>query len=217
MINIHVMQDLAYVWNAQDAMNLREDHRIVGQLIGALPRAPYQSDFMGLPLQLLPEEATLLKNEGIARLVSYLCLSEPPSDEKKHRMKQIREDSYWEQVRVAHEDRKNQIIQNTQNIIDGKRKKLEQKGGSKDIDVEEAVQDEIDKIPMLPRNQAVVQQFTADPHITEEDALPAKWMFPSSDAETVRYRVFSHLWKQGFYLTTGAKFGGDFLFTQETL
>lgn len=43
---------------------LRESHRIVGSLIGCLPTYPRQSNQLGLPLQLLPEETTLLVNEG---------------------------------------------------------------------------------------------------------------------------------------------------------
>jgi len=43
---------------------VREDHRIVGNLVGCLPRAPHQNGHLGLPLQLSVEEATLLKDIG---------------------------------------------------------------------------------------------------------------------------------------------------------
>ena len=36
----------------------------MGSLIGCLPTYPRQSGHLGLPLQLLPEETTLLVNEG---------------------------------------------------------------------------------------------------------------------------------------------------------
>ena len=53
---------------------LRESHRIVGSLIGCLPSFPRQSAHLGLPLQLLPEETTLLVNES-TRAESHVCVS----------------------------------------------------------------------------------------------------------------------------------------------
>ena len=48
---------------------LRSVHSILGVLIGTLPQIPQQSVFLGLPLELLPEEAHLLVDKGIAFLV----------------------------------------------------------------------------------------------------------------------------------------------------
>ncbi|KAL6058677.1 tRNA-splicing endonuclease subunit [Balamuthia mandrillaris] len=35
--------------------------------------------------------------------------------------------------------------------------------------------------------------------------------FPRTDEERMRSRVFADLWERGYYLTTGTKFGGDYL------
>lgn len=43
---------------------LREECRIIGKLTGSLPRAPRQNNHLGLPLQLMPEEAKLLVELG---------------------------------------------------------------------------------------------------------------------------------------------------------
>lgn len=45
---------------------LRREHNITGVLIGSLPHVPQQSVFLGLPLELMPEEARLLCEKGIA-------------------------------------------------------------------------------------------------------------------------------------------------------
>ena len=37
------------------------------------------------------------------------------------------------------------------------------------------------------------------------------WDFPQNDVETLRYRVFEDFWQKGYFLTSGGKFGGDFL------
>ena len=44
---------------------LRHEWRIVGGLIGALPRQPRQNSQLGPPLLLLPEEVALLLNKGM--------------------------------------------------------------------------------------------------------------------------------------------------------
>ncbi|KAI9015211.1 hypothetical protein BC832DRAFT_618824 [Gaertneriomyces semiglobifer] len=37
------------------------------------------------------------------------------------------------------------------------------------------------------------------------------WKFPSSDKARLKFKVFSALWAKGYYITSGSKFGGDFL------
>lgn len=49
---------------------LRVTHNILGVLIGTLPQIPSQSVFLGLPLQLLPEEVHLLVQKGVAYIVN---------------------------------------------------------------------------------------------------------------------------------------------------
>jgi len=48
-----------------DAGFLREDHRIVGTLVGCLPRKPLQNLHLGLPLQLMKQEVQLLVDKGL--------------------------------------------------------------------------------------------------------------------------------------------------------
>lgn len=47
-----------------DVCTLRERHRIVGTLVGCLPRLPRQNGHLGVPLQLMNEEASLLLETG---------------------------------------------------------------------------------------------------------------------------------------------------------
>jgi tRNA-splicing endonuclease subunit Sen34 len=48
---------------------LRREHQICGVFVGSIPQAPQQNVFLGLPLELMPEEARLLVEEGLAYLV----------------------------------------------------------------------------------------------------------------------------------------------------
>jgi len=48
---------------------LRRAHNICGSLIGGIPQAPQQNFFLGLPVELMPEEARLLVKKEIAYIV----------------------------------------------------------------------------------------------------------------------------------------------------
>lgn len=48
---------------------LRRTHHICGVLIGSIPQIPQQNVFLGLPLELLPEEAKLLVEQDVAYIV----------------------------------------------------------------------------------------------------------------------------------------------------
>lgn len=39
----------------------------------------------------------------------------------------------------------------------------------------------------------------------------AKWTFPETELEKLRYQVYMDLWGKGYYITQGSKFGGDYL------
>ena len=48
---------------------VRREHHICGVLIGSLPQFPQQNIFLGVPLQLTPEEARLLVDKGAAFII----------------------------------------------------------------------------------------------------------------------------------------------------
>ncbi|XP_060877988.1 tRNA-splicing endonuclease subunit Sen34 isoform X2 [Metopolophium dirhodum] len=71
VIDIHMINNKGFIWNANDWCILRTTHRVLGSLIGTLPSTPRQEDQNGLPCLLLPEEVRLLVENCIARTVAY--------------------------------------------------------------------------------------------------------------------------------------------------
>ncbi|KAE9400778.1 tRNA-intron endonuclease catalytic domain-like protein [Gymnopus androsaceus JB14] len=66
-IPIRVANKRAYIWDVDaDLMKIRSEHHICGLLVGTLPHLSQQNLFLGLPSQLMPEEATLLVEKGFA-------------------------------------------------------------------------------------------------------------------------------------------------------
>lgn len=56
----------------------------------------------------------------------------------------------------------------------------------------------------------MVLSFSEDPWI-QQNVEEAEWKFPTNSTEYLRFRVFKEFWTQGYFLTQGSKFGGDFL------
>uniref|UniRef100_A0A8C0GZ23 tRNA-intron lyase n=1 Tax=Chelonoidis abingdonii TaxID=106734 RepID=A0A8C0GZ23_CHEAB len=116
MIRIHVLEGAALVWSAEDAREIRERFRLVGTLVGALARKPRQNARLGLPLQLLPEEARLLAELGAAVLVRG-TKTQPPQE---------LEESYQEQQRLAGAERGALLARLAERIAQGRAHRREQ-------------------------------------------------------------------------------------------
>ena len=57
------------VYDSDTASYIRREYNICGVLIGSLPQAPQQNVFLGLPVELMPEEARLLVDKKVAYVV----------------------------------------------------------------------------------------------------------------------------------------------------
>ena len=69
--------DSGFVWNLEDALKLRRNHRIVGSFVGLTPK----SFDIGLPLVLMPEEMQLLREKNLVSLVVLRDIKDPPKDQ----------------------------------------------------------------------------------------------------------------------------------------
>lgn len=60
----HVVVMQLQMTSSSDVHRLRVQFRVVGGLVGALPVKPRQNSQLGLPVLLMPEEVSLLREEG---------------------------------------------------------------------------------------------------------------------------------------------------------
>lgn len=60
------------------------------------------------------------------------------------------------------------------------------------------------------RELDLISNIPESPYRLDQE-IPAEWSYPESKQEQLRYRVYRDLWNQGFFLSNGSKFGGDFL------
>lgn len=66
----------------------------------------------GLPLSLLPEEAKLLMDKGVARLVHYPCMKQKPSDDLEKLFLEFREKLFLEQEVCLRKEKEKQVFYN---------------------------------------------------------------------------------------------------------
>ncbi|KAJ1990864.1 tRNA-splicing endonuclease subunit [Dimargaris cristalligena] len=57
----------------------------------------------------------------------------------------------------------------------------------------------------------LVSGFEEEDALIEGDSEDSSWNYPTTPLETMRFRLFEDLWRRGYYLTPGIKFGGEFL------
>ncbi|XP_007432205.1 tRNA-splicing endonuclease subunit Sen34 [Python bivittatus] len=221
MIRIYTLEGKAFVWNYTDVRRIREEHRIVGVLVGALPRKPRQNVRLGLPLELLPEEARLLLEKGLATLVKNPTSQSLGDDRSQDPLfpgkvaayeKEL-EENYQEQLRLSAEQRKIVLDSLADRIAQGRAKKWQQKGEGGDPLVQPV---ESGSSFVLPRESMMIQLPTEQTQRTEEEEVnwhvaSQLWPYAGQENHEMRYCIFRDLWERGYYVTTGSKFGGDFL------
>ncbi|XP_028395958.1 tRNA-splicing endonuclease subunit Sen34-like [Dendronephthya gigantea] len=119
------------VWDKETVMTLRKQHHIVGALVGSLPSKPRQNLIFSLPLILLPEEAKLLLDKNIAKMVESQETS--PSQETVRKFQDEREANMQEQMERL-QDLKQQKLADFADIIEEGREKgsRKRKRSSKD-------------------------------------------------------------------------------------
>ncbi|XP_071496102.1 tRNA-splicing endonuclease subunit Sen34-like [Diadema antillarum] len=114
IINLQLTAGQVYVWLPEDVKVLRQQHHIVGSMVGSIPGAPRQNVQLGLPLQLMPEEVAVLLKYGVARLVT-VSMVKPSRDQvkefKRRRMESVRDQKLiWRQNQVARKHELREVI-----------------------------------------------------------------------------------------------------------
>ena len=231
-----------FVWDKDAAMELRRKYRIVGSLVGSLPSKPRQNVVFSLPLVLLPEEARLLIDKSIARIVE--SESTKPDEGTIRKFQDERKASIQEQITRLGEIKVQKLEDFAEIIEEGRanrKRKIPYSDPSRKqlrIDAEERQSCTESNSGQISNNltdddsgdfgkqsQATPKSSDNSNETTQQEStlvcvstqarIPRtkdiNWKFPETEMEQARYKVFSDLWENGYYLTNGNKFGGDYL------
>ncbi|XP_042142379.1 tRNA-splicing endonuclease subunit Sen34 isoform X2 [Ixodes scapularis] len=240
-VKLYLQKDHVFVWNADDVERIRKEYRISGVQVGCLPRCPYQSVFLGMPVQLSMDETHLLVTKGKAVLVKNTRLTKAPTDQDRARLEKHAQEIHEQQAELVMSQRREEIVQYAEKITAGRllkasgqhvskrmRRKM-RKGSSQPnaasastpgeetlpVDVqaqkEAVIAEEMSRVKPPSREFTCYPVFTECPRTKTTDLEPVALDYPKTDAERLRCLVFADLWEKGHHLTCGAKFGGDFL------
>lgn len=189
--NIYFVQNAYFIWDIDAIMRIRSTFGIVGKLVGVLPRKTRQNKVFGLPLEVFKEEAFLLLNFELARIVK---LQELPFVNGAEKFDACLMDSYLRQNEYLQKS----IFQKSQRFVDEPVEVPPHLDLTKDID--------LNKPPYhLQRkfHRQLSEFWTSSYNAINEIAL--------CDYEKKRAIVLHDLSKRKYQTTSGDKFGGDFL------
>ena len=130
LINLFACYGKVYAWDVDDVIKMRSQYRIVGSLIGSLPRKPRQNNAFSLSLLLSREETTLLLDKGFARIF-YMPRNLPkPSDELVGKFNELRKESVIKQNEQFKKMQEEKRMELADVIADGKKRKRDKLASS---------------------------------------------------------------------------------------
>ncbi|XP_053208338.1 tRNA-splicing endonuclease subunit Sen34-like isoform X2 [Panonychus citri] len=197
-IKIYHHDNQFLIWKAKDALNIRQKYRIVGSLIGPYPNEPSQVNRNGLPLRLLEEETRLLIDLNVADLIKMeVQLTEEIVKEYNQHVEFTRSDY----SKLATERRLKEIESHLSSGSSPKGQKRKRNIESKESDE-----------GLLEKETIVVNQFDDKcPWPRKEEVINGNWLYPEKERDKLLYNIFKDLWKRGYYITSGFKYGCDYL------
>lgn len=169
-----------------------------GVLTGTLPQTPQQNMFLGIPLQLMIEEVTLLVGRGAAIVIGDVKAHEDGLARVTDRDRRSEEAQVAARAKAEIDEWKRQEAERI------RKRKLIQAMDVKDQDAAvEAALNEMDpsRIPHSYIMPALSSDCTYLP--TSLPSLPAP--------EQSRLAVYRYLWERGYYLSPGLRFGAQFM------
>ncbi|KAI1822243.1 SEN34 subunit of tRNA-splicing endonuclease [Xylaria intraflava] len=216
------------IFDIEDVMYLRRNHNICSVFVGTLPQNPEQNILMGLPLELMPEEAQVLVERKVAYVADDATFH--PSrlmafDESSRRAYLRSLKNQGKRLQMAALENSNR---NKPKLHQGKTKKNRNKdatepGGSPageilDSNAEadenaslfdsasippapsKALPDEIEGYGLTPTTSGFLVSPTADSELEPSVAVDVP----------VTYPLFAHLHDKGYYMMPGLRFGCDY-------
>ena len=223
-----------FLFSADTISWLRREHHILGVLIGTLAQVPQQNVFLGIPLELQPEEARLLVEQGLAYIVDDFQWHNKIYVE----MNKEEKESYKASLRQEGEFLARASMQKTQKASEqALRRRTQQQGQDTDIaanidsrsptvvfNPNSAEESDSLVSPPAPEIAPSMQPPSRTPltHMTRysvtptssNDLLPTPPTTPRLDLPTTKhssYALFKHLHNEDYFLSPGLRFGCQFL------
>ncbi|KAJ5746165.1 tRNA-splicing endonuclease subunit tsp-4 [Penicillium odoratum] len=216
------------LFSIDDVTYLRREYQTCGVLIGTLPQIPQQNVFLGLPLELMPEEARLLVDKGVACIVdeakAHDGMQSLLEEDRRQYLREL-ESQGIHATRILTERKDQQRNQKMKEQNDKKAKAAakaaESVGDKPDApaaanDSPASVADVFgDDSASRKASLIVPEQVYGVTPVTSYPPLP----HPSTSSENIlprpdvplSYALFAHLQSRGYFLSPGLRFGCQYV------
>lgn len=193
MITLYFQQGNILLYNVEDWIVLRRIHRIIGDIIGNSLHIP------SLPVKISPEEAVFLLNTGIVE-IREITKNEYDTSQLDTFETQMLE----YQITDYKKTRKIQL-ENVMDMILEQRRKNNDNRSKEDI-----LKEELEKTSPVTKDNMIWPIFLSS-DVRQSNSRLIYTDTIKNLTTNVRIQTFQDLHDKGYYLTDGAKFGGDFL------
>lgn len=214
---------------------LRSTHHICGSLIGTIPQNPQQNVFLGLPVELMPEEAKLLVQKEVAYVVDDRAWHK-----SFHTSVGVDKQKYLESLRATGIKARKAAQQNARKSSEKALAKIAraraaaeaeasiEKGSSlltetdatdTSLDASPAVDDDSTETSLFGESSkapstsafSTTAPYAVTPTTTyTPSSLPQNPIPPSDPLVSSSYALFAHLHSLDYFIMPGLRFGCDF-------
>lgn len=216
-----------YLFSIDAVTYLRREHHICGVLIGTLPQIPQQNVFLAMPLQLMPEEARLLVDKGVACIVDEIKahkdgMTSIMEEDRKRYLRNLEAEGL--QAMRLQNRRKEQLREEALKNLDAKKAaKASKKAAQKQAVADNAVGDDPalelfaggeqaqDAGPQRPTPSETAMAVTPATSYPPMPSRPASDQVLPSPEVPSSYPLFAHLHSKGYFLSPGLRFGCQYL------
>ncbi|KAL7629176.1 tRNA-splicing endonuclease subunit [Parahypoxylon ruwenzoriense] len=225
------------LFDIDDVMHLRRHHNICSVFVGTIPQNPQQNIFMGLPIELMPEEAQVLVDKRVAFVVDDAAFHHPArlaatldDDARRRYLQVVKAEGRRAQMAAA----ESQMRSRPQKAVNKKAKRdkdpeedVSNKEPAPEKSSKESDQDDqdddndnstslFDIPPSSPKPPKPATQETPPFAITPTTSNLLLLSSPPSSSPPVpvdvppSYPLYAHLQDRGYYMMPGLRFGCDY-------
>jgi len=195
------------VFDADSVARLRRQQNINGLLVGTTPQQPTQNIFLGLPIEIRPEEAGALVKKGAAYVVDDAAAHREALKDDRGR------EAYVESLRKQKVSAQRAIAEQRLQkaaVSASKKKKATGSGASgpslpADDDAQFAGSDEKKHVPKADFKDEVAVTPTASTDLVSSDAYRRHIVTDAPEGPLVRL-----LQQTGYFMTPGLRFGSQY-------
>jgi len=197
-IAISLVVSQYFVFDRDVIRYLRLEHHICGVLTGTLPQVPQQNVFMGLPLQLMPEEVKILVDTNVADVIDETVAHD--KGQSKITSNDLRQ-ALGEREKMAEDDAQNWKIQELERIKRRQRLRSGNDNNAEDLTIDNATFD----VHRIPR------KYTTPAVSSNVDRKASRLSNHEPPVVKSRLEMYKFLHDKGYFVTPGLRFGGQFM------